>query len=262
MKTAVAFLALLSWAALAAGDTLLLKDGTTIEWVSLRNNGDTYDVQTADGKALIIQKKDVQEIKPKVLAAPLTGATFTGDVSTKDTAPVNLFSLIDLKRDVAAGQWKLQSGALVATGAPAALLEIPQTPPEEYDVEIVAERLDGDGDLQIGLYAQGKRFSVDVDGPGAASGVRMIDGRYPYENESGVQTKIWPDKKQHKIVCAVRKERVVLVIDGKELMNWKADYNKVSVSNTPGPGDKKNTLFLAAANGTFKLLRMVLIPRK
>jgi hypothetical protein len=150
----------------------------------------------------------------------------------------------------------------VGTGSPAGHLEVQHVPPEEYDVEIVAERSDGDGDFQVGLCAEGHRFVVDIDGPGSATGVRFIDGRYPYENESGVQTKIWADKKQHKIVGAIRKERVVLLVDGKEIFSWKADYKRVSVSATPGAFDKKTNLFIAMTNSTFKISKYVLTPRK
>lgn len=243
-------------------DELILKDGRKITFRVLRDGGDSVEVQTDDNQNLTFKKDEVKDIKLIQTKAPLTGATFSGDEATKSFAPINILELANVKKDALSGQWKTQGGTLVGVGYPAAHLELQYIPTTEYDIELLAEKTEGEGELLVGLAAEGKRFSADFDGPGAATGIRCIDGKYAYENESGVQMKVFGEKKPRKIVCAVRKDRVVILVDGKEVVNWKADYKRVSIGPSAGAADKKMNLFLAVCNGGFKISKFVLIPKK
>ncbi|HLY76223.1 MAG TPA: hypothetical protein VKU80_19135 [Planctomycetota bacterium] len=242
-------------------DELILKDGKKLEWVGLRDNGDAYDVQGPDGKTVTVLKKDVREIRPVVVAAPLTGATFTGDTTTKSLAPVNLFALVDPKVDLGSS-WKLVKDAFIGYSGVAQMIgfDVHYVPPEEYDVEVVVERSGGEGEFLLMLTGGGKHFGVNFDAGGGVSGVRMVDGKGPDQNETGVPTKIFADKKPHKIVVAIRKEKIVALVDGKTIIDWKVDWNRVS-SGSPA-NDKKNNVGFDTSNGTFKLTKAILTPRK
>lgn len=241
----------------ASADTLILKDGTSIEWRILKDNGDTLEVQTFDNKTLTISKKDVKELKVAVVKSPLTGATFTGDL-TKGGTPANVLQIIDPKKHTAGGDVRLAGGVLVCSGA--GLLEIPHVPSTAYDVEMVIERKDGEDECHIGLVAGGKPFSLQIDwSKGQCTGLSAIDGKRVYENETRVNGKVLSLRKPKTLICAVREDQIVIMVDGKEFIHWKGDPKRLSLQTRP---EKDQNLFFSWNNATFAISKYVVTPRK
>ena len=259
MRTfAVGFFALIL-VGTAPADELILKDGKTIDWRILKDNGDTIEVQTVDNKTLIIAKKDVKEIRTTVPKTPLTGATFTGDITKASAAPVNVLASVDPKKHGTVGEWRFTSGALVCTGG-GGLCDLPYIPAGSYDVEITIERRDGDDECHIGLVAAGKPFSVHIDwGKGSCSGLSAIDGKRVYENETKVDGKQLTNRKPRTFICAVRPDRIVVLVDGKELINWKGDPQKLSLPSRP---EKSQNLFFSVHQSAYAVTKFVVTPRK
>lgn len=242
----------------AKADDLVLKDGKTIEWRILKDNGDTVDVQTADNKTITIKKQDIKEIRTSIPAAPLTGATFLGDTTKPADKPTNVLAMIDPKKHGTAGTWKVAAGALMGSGD--ALCDIPYIPTAYYDVEITLERRDGEDECTIGLVGNGKPFGVNLDwGKGACSGLSAIDGRRVYENEAKVDGKFFTNRKPRTIVCAVRADQIVVLADGKEFIRWKGDPKHLSHPNRP---EKNQNLFFLVHQSTYVISKLVVTPRK
>jgi len=263
MRQMWALAAVLVCAHSALGDTLVLKNGTSIEWRIIKDNGDTLEVQTVDNQTITIAKKDIKEIRSSIPKAPLTGATFTGDITKAASSPVNVLSAIDLKKAGATSEWRTGSGKLTGATTTADTpiwLELPHIPVDQYDVEVVAERKDGDGELVIGLVGGGRQFGVSLDClKGTVSGLRTVDAKLPHANETGVNGRIFTDKQPRTIICSVRKDRVVVTVQAKALINWKADYGRVGLDG--GRASRNPSLFLSICNGSFSISRLVVTPR-
>jgi hypothetical protein len=242
----------------ADADEVVLTSGKTIQYRILKDSGDQIEVQTVDNQTISIPKKDVKEIKLVIPKAPLTGATFTGDGTSAADKPVNLLAMIDPKKHSITGEWRINQAGL--TGG-SGLLEAPYIPPTSvYDVEIVVERKTGDDEFNIGLVAEGKSFSFVIDwGKGGASGLSGVGGRRVYENETKVGGKQLIAKKPRTIICAVRSDRVVVLMDGKEFMTWVGDPKQLSHPSRTG---KEQNLFLSAHDSSFSISKYIVTPRK
>jgi len=239
-------------------DEILLTNGKTIQFRILKDAGDSIELQTVDNQTVTVAKKDVKDIKLVTPKAPLTGATFSGDVTSATDKPVNLLAMIDPKKNASTGEWKITQAGLIGGSG---LLEAPYIPPTSvYDVEIVIERKTGDNEFNLGLVAEGKSFSFVVDwGKGEATGLSGVGGRRVYENESKVGGKQLLPRKPRTIICAVRADRVVVLLDGKEFMNWVGDPKQLSHPNRTG---KEQNLFLSGFESTFLISKYVVTPRK
>ncbi|MBI3857692.1 MAG: hypothetical protein HY293_18580, partial [Planctomycetes bacterium] len=142
-RFALAFVLGLAAAPLSA-DELVLKDGRTIEWTNLKDEGDTYEVTTPQGTKLSIRKEDVESFTKKKAPELLTGATITFD-KKKKLETVDLLAQIDIKKDIVSGPWRF--GGRLLSGGPGqaeslSKLQIGgfQAIPEEYDLTMVVER--------------------------------------------------------------------------------------------------------------------------
>jgi len=249
------FAALLLLSGIAIGDELILKEGgKVVEFRVLKDTGDSIEVQTLDAKILTIAKKDIKEVRLITPTAPLTGATFTGD-STKGGKPANLLALIKPKEQ-GSGEWKFVAGALTGKNG---TLEVPHIPTGSYDVELTVERREGTSDFMVGLVALGKPFCVMFDcGNGSYSGLSAVDGRRVTENETRVNGKVFAPRKVVKIACAVRQDCVVVLLDGKEFLNWKGDPKRLSRHDRP---EKSQNLFICVPESTFSITQYMVTSR-
>lgn len=250
---------ILSFMCLSAGaDEITMKDGKQIQFRVIKDVGDSIEVQTVDNQSLKFRKDDVKDIKLFTPKAPLTGASFSGDETKAVDRPVNLLAAVDPKKNGLTGEWRNSSGALVGSGI--GLLEIPYIPATtSYDLEIAFERKDGDDEIVIGLVSGGKPFSVTFDwGKGEASGLTCVGGGRVYENETKVSGKQLPARKSFTVKCAVREGRVVIMIDGKSVIDWKGDMKQLS---HPGRTKEQN-LFFSVRNTTVVLSRYVFTARQ
>lgn len=239
----------------ARADQLILRDGSTVEWRILKDAGDTLEVQTSDNRTLTIPKKDVKEVRISAPKSPLTGATFTTD-TTKGGIPANVLALIDPKKH-AGGDCRMAAGVLVCSGT--GVLEIPHIPGPAYDVELTVERREGEEEFHIGLVAGGHPFSVQVDwSKGQCTGLSSIDGKLVFENETRTNGRLLVPKKSRTIVCAVREDCVVMIVDGKEFFHWKGDLKRLSLSTRPA---KEQNLFVTWNTSTFAISKYVVTPR-
>lgn len=254
---AIVILAFLGICSSLGADELILKDGKQIQFRVLKDVGDSIEVQTVDNQTVKIKKDEVKDVKFITPKGPLTGATFVGDDTKAVDRPINLLASVDPKKNGITGEWRTTAGAVVGSGI--GLLEIqyiPATP--AYDIEIGLERKDGDDEIIIGLVASGKPFSVTFDwGKGDATGLTCIGGAKIYENDSKVSGKQLPCRKPMTLKCAVREGRVVVMIDGKTIIDWKGEMKQLS---HPGRTKEQN-LFFAIRNTTVTITRYVFTAR-
>lgn len=197
--------------------------------------------------------------------------TWEAGASGRDYSPpgvtrrVELLPLIDPRLDTVRGTWEVQDGVLSGTDqVTAARIVIPYVPPEEYALVIVAERTEGKDALVVGLASGGRQFvhcldGYTVEGKCLAS-FETLDGKLGRDNESARSCRSFEDGAASVIVYTVRKGRVSVRVNGKEILDWSGDFGRLAVRgdyriNYPG------ALFIGSWMSTFRITKLTLLPR-
>lgn len=250
---------LFALAASAHGDELKLKDGKTLEWAALRDQGEYYELETPAGTKVMVKKSDVDRVVTTAPQAALTGATFAFDRKAK-LVTVDLLQKIDPKKDGVVGAWSLKGPALTGVapshlqpmGADHGKIQFPGTPPEEYDLTATFERKEGAEDIAFGLIGGGKQVVFAFDAWGTWSGLFDVDGKGCDKSGLGVQGKVLENGKPRTVVFMVRKDALVVKLDGKDHWVWKAEWDKVS-ANPYHAIAAKNLLWIAIYKSTYSI---------
>ncbi len=177
-------------------------------------------------------------------------------------AGVGLLALVDLKQDVVAGDFKLESAALkVPSSGEFPRLQFPYAPPAEYDLSFVVERLDGTNSLNFGLVAGGGQCMLILDGgkTGETSGLEMIDGKNFGMNETTSPGRRLPAGAPTSVMISVRKGSIAVSVAGKPAIDWKGDLKRMSVW-TPWQVPRKDAIFVGSSGSGFKISRVLLTP--
>jgi hypothetical protein len=253
----------------AAADEIVLKNGKTVEWASMKDLGDTYDVETKTGERMKIDKNDIARVVviPQRVEGPLTGASFSFDKKTK-LVTRDLLAEIDPKRDTVTGDWKKAAGALngVPVGGAIAKLQFAGIVlPDEYDITLVTERKTGANQLTISLFSPlGKRFNLNMDTLSSQwTGIYLAGGKQT-EEKASIPGKFFETGKTRTLQIMVRKDAFVLQSDGKDYIVWKGDWSRV-VAPDPNqwgvPNEK--AMYLAVLPGaTYSITRLtVTLPK-
>jgi hypothetical protein len=264
-----AFLVLLILQPMLSADELILKDGKKIEFKSLSDEGDHYEVTTPQGNKVTVQKEDVEKLAPAIrVATALTGATFTFDKKRKlDT--VDLLARIDPKKDGTAGNWKFAAGVLNCgktdpSIAPRLQISAFTEVPEEYDLTLAIERKEPGDWLGLMLIGGGKQFAFFFDAHNSTySGLANSEGNVINSpNELSVPGVAFVAGKPRTIVFMVRKEAFIVKLDGKDFLTWKADWSKAYPSHFL-TSSGKNTINISTHASTWAISKIVLtVPKQ
>ena len=174
--------------------------------------------------------------------------------------PVDLLRLIDVNRDSVAGEWALNSRALLCNQkARFARIQIPYEPPDEYDVSLVVERKDG-FEVYLGLSRGPSQFYLAIDDwGGTLTAIGWIDGKHTRENENLFRGRVLTNDKPSTVLCSVRKEGVSVTIDGKKITSFKGSFNRLSNSDVLGMPNPR-AMFLGCNDGRCTFSRATLTP--
>lgn len=178
---------------------------------------------------------------------------------------IDLLALIDLKKDRVRGEWTLEQSVLTCTRKmTAARVVIPYIPPEEYTLVIVAERTEGSDALVTGLASGDHQFVHCADGYTVdslvVSSFEMLDNKIGRENESRRDGQVFVNARPSTLRYLVRKGNIGFAADGKEILDWKGDFKRLSVRpdyRVSYPG----VLFIGAWMSQFRISKMTLYPR-
>lgn len=175
---------------------------------------------------------------------------------------VELLPLVDLEKDSVAGKWTMEQGRLTSPKGYGTRVEIPYTPPEEYDLTAIVEPLDEPNGLILGQRSGGKRFLVLLSylpEKTPVSAIENIDGK----NVGNVSTQAGPvfvKGRPAQVICSVRKTGVQVQVDGRSVIDWTGEPTQLSLGDyweTP----HKETLFLGAYDCRYRVSRLTLTPR-
>ena len=167
---------------------------------------------------------------------------------------LDLLKQIDLSRDAVSGHWRLEDDALIASGGDwESRVQSPAFVPDDYRISVVATRMPGSPapmqGIAIGLVVDKFQTMFLIDGPGGtASGLEFLDGKSWQENETTVAGPLLQDGVPARIECTVHKRQVQVMIDGRQVVDWRGDAKRLSVGSTWATPDWRR-LFVGAFCG-------------
>lgn len=179
----------------------------------------------------------------------------------QEAKKVDLLKLIDPAKDAVSGTWKFEGTTLVASTVKFGRLAIPYVPPSEYDVKLVVERKDKADSIVMGLIGGGKQFIAVVDAfdHDPASGIEMIDGKSFADNATKVPGRLLENNKRATLEYGVRKDKVTVKVNGKTIVDWKADWEALSVHKY-WKVPRADALFLGAFTAPYHIHEATLTP--
>jgi hypothetical protein len=189
-------------------------------------------------------------------------------VDKQASGEVDLLKLIDPSQDSVVGVWLSESGSLISPLVhDYTRLEIPCGPPEEYDLELVIERLGAPESFVIGLVGAGRQFTTHLDAKlfgsnskvlsACCSGLRLIDGRA--DNETVRREPVLKPAGSSEVRCCVRKTGVSVLVNGMQIIDWKGSLSRLTLPRQ-WTVPNKGALFLGTYDCSYKISRAVLKP--
>ena len=195
----------------------------------------------------------------KVLALLLLSSCAAPESAS--TRNVDLLKLIDPSRDSIVGAWTFDGSTLVTPNAKFGRVQILYAPPEEYDLRLEAERTEGSDSIILGLVSGGHPFMVAIDAftHDPSSGVELIDGKSFADNETAVPGRLLENGKRAAIVVAVRRESLAVTVNGRKLIEWKGESERLSL-HAKWKMRRADALWLGAFACVWRVHSLALIP--
>lgn len=171
---------------------------------------------------------------------------------------VNLLKRLDPRRDTIQGDWRLAGNVLTFAGDREwSRLLIPYEPPEEYDLAVVAERVQGTELLIIGLVVGGRQATAVLDAwGGGVSGLEKIDGKVSQDNPTTHRGWRFVNGRRTTIVCRVRKDSVTVTCDGKVIIDCRGDPNRLSIVDGWKVPDERRLFLGGWKGGVFRFHKL------
>jgi len=178
--------------------------------------------------------------------------------------PVDLLAQIQLQRDVVRGKdWKLEDGILTTGIGTPADLKISTVPPEEYELEIVVERVEQTvGPFLIGIVAgeNGGYLLIDrvqSNGP-HKSGLGNVGSKSLLVAHNDTFT--LPAQEKVTLLVQVTSSTVTLRSEDEEVISWTGGFDQLRRAANWDAIDPSH-LFVGANNNTaFRIHKMELRP--
>ncbi|MCX6898212.1 MAG: hypothetical protein NT105_05880 [Verrucomicrobia bacterium] len=179
---------------------------------------------------------ELLEITGKGKAVRLTESS-VAQTTNNDAASsnvINLMPLIDPAKDAVDGKWAVQDGKLVSELGGRSRLMIPYEPPDEYDYRIILSRRQGTG-YAIQYLPRNEHAALWIIGnkDDTLYGFEMVGGKgiYAANNPTVKGATIgFASGRSFTSLVKVRKSGLKAFMDGKQITEWKTDFNDASIS--------------------------------
>jgi len=143
------------------------------------------------------------------------------------SARLNLMAGVDLAKDVVAGVWKADGGAVVSDTGSCSRIMLPYEVPEEYDYRVDFTRNIGASTVGIMLVKGERTFVLETGWPAGWTGFAYIDGKHIDTNSSGVKFPI-TNGRRYSFLVQVRNTGLRAFVDGRQIIGWKTDYKNLT----------------------------------
>jgi hypothetical protein len=209
-------------------------------------------VASIDGGVRLIEFGPAGEVEPMPAPVPMP-------VPPPAAGAVDLLKRIDLKRDVARGEWTLEQGVLTSPNVSDALVNLRAAVPADYDLTAVVERK-GDGDaLWLGVLVGGNRVVVGLDYEGVQGGLAGFEGGGVGSNGSIISGRALLIDRVTTVVCRVRANSIMVYVNGQRRFGRETDFSKYRLP-PEFAGRAGDGLFLGAKNAVFRISKLELDP--
>jgi serine/threonine protein kinase len=136
---------------------------------------------------------------------------------------IDLMKLINPDIATVAGNWKFEGGDLVSNDGKPATLEIPYSPPAEYDFTVEFTPTSDENSVQQHLYKAPYSFSFAM-GTKHDCGFEFVDGKHVWDSPFRNPEKLRANQR-HVAVVRVRNGRVQALLNGKTVVDAATDYS-------------------------------------
>jgi hypothetical protein len=174
---------------------------------------------------------------------------------------IDLLQLMRLPEDSLRGPAAREGRALIIK--PNSLVRILYQPPEEYDLRVEAERKELQGKLVVGLVSGNRQFDLVIDNFNEnehRSGLHNLDGKHVVDRENDIiKGPVLRNDTLHRMVYSVRKGRVSLRVDGREILRWEGDFARLAIDRRFNVQEPR-AMFVGNAISTYRITRINLVP--
>jgi hypothetical protein len=198
-----------------------------------------------------------------VWIAPRLDHETPGEPSVPATSPIDLLALVDAKRDATTGAWRMEDGVLNSSDVRSACLQLPLSPPGDYDLTYSVEPGPKHDALFLGLVVGGRPCMLVLDGwNGAASGLHLIDGLGADANASTHRdSALLNTGQQNTVLVRVRQSGIVqMAVNGRTVMSWRGTPGQLSHEDDWARLRDRKKLFIGGHFG-FKFHKLELQSR-
>jgi serine/threonine protein kinase len=178
---------------------------------------------------------------------------------------VDLLANLDLPRDSYQGAWTLHDGVL-RNEIEQSRIMLPDVVPESYQLSLRFVRLSGHDGVAVSLPVRGSLCELNLAGFfGRAHGLQTIDGRPFDDNATTVRPGRLVNEREYALEIRVlgnddaRTARIEVDLDGRPLMEWDGEVQKLSAGAYP-PTDRTK-IALGASNCLAEFRAVHLSPR-
>lgn len=171
---------------------------------------------------------------------------------------VDMLARADVKRDVVAGDWRLDGGVLRCEASRNARVQFPGRVPLEYDMVVEFTRTEGKGSIALLMQGRENPFGVALDVKGEARLERV--GKAINEGNPTKVPCALVNGQRYRATVEVRKNLVRVLLDEKELIAWKTDHSDLGRYTVWKLSDDK-LLGVGASSAAVTFHRVVVVDR-
>ena len=184
----------------------------------------------------------------------------TGEDASAGTSSriVDLLKMVDVQRDAVAGIWTREDGAVLSPDrTPAARLELPYLPPQQYDLTLVVEPAIGNQGFVLGLLAEGRQVTAVLGLKGKVSGLATFASFEFPDPETEYSGKLFTSGDQTTILCRVRERRITIEADGRQIIDYQGDLKQLR-SYDLWKVNNPNVLTIGTAVSRYRISKIVI----
>lgn len=141
---------------------------------------------------------------------------------------VDLFSLVNIEDCRISGSWTIEDQGIVSPNGNGLKLQIPYSPPEEYELIYEVEPLEPPRGLAIGLLNQGNPFHALIGYYGKSNGLEQVQNKDINSNGTRTVESALEVGKKSTVRCIVKKGSVQIRVDDQQLINWEGESSELS----------------------------------
>lgn len=159
------------------------------------------------------------------------------------TAPesIDLLQQLVVPRDQVRGEFQLVNGTLLVPAIEAAHLEFPVKLPPAYRLDMQAQRMTGNGSLNIGLVVGESQVMAVLEGWGnRLCGLSLVEGETGERNATTTQRPVFVPGRLTLLRFVVYPDQVMVECDGHRVIDWRGNSAHLSLDErffqprTPG----------------------------